>query len=436
MMTSSLPDHPPVSRLIAAGGAVVAVGFGGFLLWSLMAPLADGAVAEGRVTVESEHKTVAHPQGGVIAELLVREGETVVQGQPLLRLDTLESQAEVQSLDQQHLYLLAQEARLVAARKGDTTLHFPEGVLEAARTDPKVAETLEAQRTLHASQNEAFLSQIRGLAQRIEQQRVQIASLRESLAARERQGTSLRAEIKDIRGLVAKGLAPRPRLAGLERDLAENDALRQQIKGQIAGADEVITETRLQLDTLGRDRKRGIDDELAKVQEQRARVADQLTTARARLTRHEVAAPEAGVVLNLRFVNRGGVIPAGAPILDLVPVGDDLTIDVRVRPNDIDAVRPGLKALVRMVALHQRVTPLLEGEVIRISPDVLKDPMTGQPYYSTRIRVAETELVPIGGRDALHPGMPVEVRIVTGERTMFSFLMAPITEAGFRAFRQ
>ncbi len=430
----NLPERPPVRRTLLVGAATVVLGLGGFLIWAATAPLSSAALAPGIVKVDGNRKTVQHLEGGIIAELLVREGQRVAFGQPLLRLDNLEARALHQTLDGQTVALQAQEARLLAERDGLADLLFP-AELEARRGEPRVAETLEGQARIFESRKAILDGQIGVVDQRIAQLRAQIAALEAQLVAGAEQLAFIREEIAGVNELVAKGLERRPRLLALRRTAAHIAGQQGDLQGRIAQAREGIAEAELQIINLRKARVEEASMELREVQTRRLELVERLPAAAAAVGRREVTAPQAGVVLNLRHHTVGGVVAPGQPILDLVPEHEPLIIEARVSPGDIDQVRAGLSAKVVLPAFKQRTTPQLEGGVVRVSADVLSDERTGRTYYTAQVAVEPRELERLPGI-TLQPGMPAEVIIESEARTLLDYLIQPITDSFRHAFRE
>jgi HlyD family type I secretion membrane fusion protein len=431
---SSVPEKPPVRRAVLAGVALMAVGVGGFSAWATIAPLSSAAISPGIIRVDSNRKTVQHLEGGIIAELLVREGDRVVAGQVMLRLDDLVSRSLRGMLEGQYLALRAQETRLIAERDGLNLLTFPPE-LEGTRGRAEVVEILAGQERIFDSGRALVAGQVDVLRQRIAQLQAQIDALEAQLAAGEEQMALIREEVASVEELVAKGLERKPRLLALERNVAYLTGVQGDFRGRIAQAREAIAEAELQILNLQRARVDKAAAELRDVQTRRAEIQERYRAADVHLVRREVLAPQAGRVLKLRYFAPGGVIPPGGEILDIVPEDDRLIVEARVSPTDIDVVHEGLSARVVLPAYKSRVTPQVKGEVTRVSADVLADERSGEPYYLARIEIDELELARID-RVRLYPGMPAEAFIVTGERTVLEYLIQPVTESFRRAFRE
>lgn len=428
------PLEPPVGRAVLAGLLALGLGLGGFGLWAAEAPLASAAIAPGAVAVDTHRKVVQHLEGGIIAELLVREGDRVAAGQVLLRLDDLEAKSLHALAEGEYLALRAAEVRLAAERDDAAALAFP-AELETRRGRPEVAEILAGQARIFASGRDALAGQVGVLEQRIAQLRAQIAALRAQLAAGDDQLALIEEEAAAIRELVEKGLERKPRLLALERQAAQLRGQQGDYTNRIAQAQEAIAEAELEILNARRQRVERAAVELREVGTRRAELQERLAAAAVRLTRREVAAPQDGTVLNLRYHTVGGVVPPGGDILDLVPEGDSLIVEARVSPTDIDTVRAGQTAQVALTAFGGRSTPQLKATVLHVSADALADPQTGQSFFLARLAVDAEQLQRLDGVH-LAPGMPAEAFIETGSRTMLDYLVQPLTDSFRRAFRE
>jgi HlyD family secretion protein len=436
----ALPHHrtpatrPRTGGLIVSGVAVILLFFGGLGSWAALAPLASAAIAPGTVTVDSNRKTVQHLDGGIIAELRVRNGDRVRAGQVLLRLQDVESRAAYDLLKGQRLALLARQARLVAERDGRAEMAVP-AELAQARSEPQAEEILDGQRRILVSRNQVIAGQGAVLEQRIRQYEAEIASLDAQAESGKLQLRLIGEERQGIAQLVRKGLEKKSRLLALEREAARLTGMQGDYQGRITRARQGIAETRMEMLSLQQQRDAETVAELREVEDALAKLSEEMRMAEARLGRTEILAPQDGLVLDLRYFTTGGVIEPGAPILDIVPDGENLVVEAQLDPSNIDEVRAGLSAQVRLTAFKQRTTPTLPGVVTQVSADALTDQRSGKSYYSARVEIASAELAQLRGV-ALYPGMPVEVMIATGERTALDYLMSPVADSFAHAFRE
>jgi HlyD family secretion protein len=403
--------------------------------WSTFAPLESAAIAVGTVESESSRKTIQHLEGGIIREILVADGDLVHSGQTLISLEDTKASAEVESLKGQLWDAVAREARLVAEQRGDELLSFPPELEKASRESTSVAPVLSGQQNIFETRRLVYQSQIAVNREKRLQVEKEIEGLRAQASAATRRVGIVRDEAATVATLVEKGLERRPRLLNLEREAADIEGRRGEITAQISRAEQVISESQTTLLKLENDRQNEISQSLREVQNQIFQIRERLQAANDQLSRTAVKAPEDGVVTDLKVHTPGGVIGAGAPLMDLVPRQDRLIVTARVRPEDIDVVRPGLEADVNLLPYNQRRVAPLHGTVTRVSADRLLDKRTDQPYYATKIRVQDP---PAAGHDAIKiiPGMPAQVFIKTGRGTVALYALKPLLDSFNNAFRE
>jgi HlyD family type I secretion membrane fusion protein len=426
--------YPRVRGLVLAGAGACALLFGGFGTWAALAPLSSAAMAPGVVKVDTNRKTVQHLDGGIIAELLVRDGDRVIKGQVIARLDDIDANSDRDALRAQVDSLAAREARLIAQRDGARSIDFPAALL-ARKQDAKILAILSGQEKIFKDQASAISSQIEVWQSRAEQSVVQITSQKEQIVSLDNQEKLIGEELKDAKTLLAKGFERKPRVLRLEREMETVTASLSMARGKIAELTEQMAEADLQIMTLKTTRAREVSEELRDVQTTKVELEERLSKAVAKLGRREVAAPDDGVVMNLRYFTIGAVVPPGGPILDLVPDQDKLVIEARIQPLDIDVVHADMPASVRLVAFKQRVTPTLEGHVTRVSADSMTDEHSGQMYFLATVEVDAKELARAPNLK-LYPGMPATVAIITGERSLLDYIVQPIGESFAGAMRE
>lgn len=413
----------PIERgPLLTGVAIIGAVFLGFGTWAGTAPLSSAAIAPGEVRADSHRKTLKHLEGGVIDHILARNGQHVAAGQVLVRLNPAKARSELAQLRRERDTLLARQARLEAERTGAATFAPPPGQSSA---DPVVA----AEKQVLVTTRQAIRSQQAVLARARDAARVEEGAARAALAALDRQRELVRADMEAVAPLVAKGLERRPRLRALEREAVKVDSERAQARSRIAKARQDHVTAGLQMDDVASQREAQAATELQEVNARLADLAQRLPAAEDVLRRTDITAPVAGVVTELRHFTPGAVLSPGEAVLDLVPEGDQLVINARVQPQDIDQVHPGLSAEIRLPAFHQRRMPPLEGTVVDVSADTLVQDDTGQPYYAATVRVDARGL-------PLLPGMPAETLILTGRRTALQYMLEPVTDGFRRAFRE
>ena len=424
----------PRARAPLLIGAFAMIGcFGGFMAWAILAPLAEAAIAPGMVKVEGTRRTLHHLEGGLVREILVRNGDEVRAGQVVVRLDDVQSGATVQAALAQRAALRAQQARLAAELARAPSIAFPAELAQSA--DPRVTEALGGQRALFRARQASLESQLAVLAHRRDQALGTIASAEGQVAAAGRQLTLLSQEEAMRRDLVRQGLARVPELLALQRALAGVEGSMADYQGQIRRAGSVMQEAESQVQAVLDQRQQEAGAEARDVASRLAEAEERLNQATDISTRREILAPEDGTVVDLRVFNLGAVLRPGDPVMDLVPRRDRLVAEVNVLPTDIDMVFPGLRAEVRLPAFRQRLVPLLHGEVSFVAADVTTDPQTRMTHYRAQIRIDQEQLASLPSV-FLAPGMPVEAHILLGRRSFWHYVTQPMRDSFDRAFKE
>ncbi|QSR33878.1 hemolysin secretion protein D [Marinobacterium iners] len=415
-------------RLI--GLLILFVTFGMFGTWAAVAPLDSAALAPGVVTVKTYRKTIQHLEGGIVNEIMVRDGDQVTAGEVLLVLDDTQTQAELGIVKGQMIAALAQEARLQAERDGREEIAFPDSF---ARNDPRVEEAVLSESQVFTARMNSHLGEIGVLEQRMTQIDEQVRGLQAIIRSKDELMKSYRDEVRDLSELLSDGFVDKQRLRDLERRVSELEGEMADNRSNIAQAKMRRGETELQILQLKKDFHTEVVNQLSEVQSKLFDLRERERALTDRVERTVVRAPEAGMVLGMKVHTVGGVVRSGDPILDIVPAASDLIIEAQVSPIDIDRVSIGKLADVRFSAFKQATTPVIEGEVTHISADRLTNEETGMPYYLARVELTNKgrELL---GPLLLIPGMPAEVLINTGERTLLEYLVQPATNAFARSF--
>ena len=404
-------------------------------IWAATAPLSGAVIAPGVVSPESSRKTVQHLEGGIIRELKVREGQRVKANELLVIMENVSAQSEVGALTRRLRVLVATEARLRAERTGSATIDFSHPSL-SDRTNPDVQASIEAEINQFQTRRENAINRTAILNQRIAQLDKQIDGFRRQLQGVMQQFVLIKEEIEGVDELYKKGLARKPRLLALQRSEAQLRGSEGELVARVARTEEAIGETKLQIINMKIEHQEEINQQLSGVRGTRSELEEQIRTSLDRLRRTEIRAPVTGTVLSLRYKTTGGVIRPGEPILDLVPLDGELVIEARVATNDGDNVQSGQNAYIVFPSFSQRNLKRISGKVERISPDTLEDNRSGERYYSARVTVDRRRLHEIAPEIELAPGMPAEVFIETGERTMLEYLMQPFLQSVERAFRE
>jgi HlyD family secretion protein/epimerase transport system membrane fusion protein len=357
-------------------------------------------------------------------------------GDPLIVLEDVQARAGFDVLQARFHTLVATQARLLAEQAGAATVVFPDSLIRAATDDPTALEAMVAQRAMFDARAQALADRKAILGRRIEQLREEIAGLEAQIRADSRQIELIDEEIEGVEQLYRKGLERKARLLALERTRADIEGNRAERRARIARAEQAIGETDLQ--TIAQDTAmlEAANEEASRVQSELAEVEQRLVASRDVLERTLIPAPTGGTVVGLRFRTRGGVIRPGEPILEIVPRDEELLVDARIAPTDIDVVRAGLPARIVLPAFEQRHMPLIEGTVRRVAADAMTDAESGQRFFAVQVEVDGARLAALGPEIRLAPGMPAEVYITTGERTLLDYLLSPLYASLRRAFRE
>lgn len=434
--TAPLPAAPPKPQglrgSLLAGALAVTLGLGGTAAFLALVPVAAAVVAPGVVAAEGDRKKLQHPDGGIIREIAVREGQAVTAGQVLFRLEPLRAEVDLAILDGQVAAAAALEARLAAERDGADAPTFPTA---PAGAEDAAGRAEAGQRAQFAERRASLAGQAAVLEARVRQAEQQAAGHRQERAAAEAQLSVIDKELADTRGLLEKGLALRTRVLALERERARLAGLSGQALAATARAEAAADEARRSLDQLRQGFAERVADELAAARERLAELRERARVARDALARVEVRAPADGVVQALAVSTLGEVVQPGAVLLEVAPAGVGLVVSARVRPQDADGLAPGMAASLRFPALPARTTPVADGVLDSVSRDRLVDPATGEPYFLVRARVADGALPPALA-SGLVAGMPAEVVIPTEERTLASYLLRPLGDALARGLRE
>jgi len=428
------PERPPVGRPLLAAAIIILVFFGGFGAWAVLAPLDSAALAPGRVTVASNRKTVQHLEGGIVKELLVKEGDAVAGDQVLIKLDDTQARARLDLLYSRYDKLLATEARLETEQASAAEIVFPES-LTSRRHQPQVAKILDAEKALFEARQRSTEGRIHIFHKRIAQLHKEISGLAAQVAAEDEQLVIIEDERASFEVLFKKGVVGKARLLRLKREAAKLKGERGDHLSQITQARQRIGETELEIIDLKNSMLNQVVSGLRDTQAELVDVSERLKAAEDILVRTDIRAPQAGVVMGLNVHTEAGVIAPRQHLLDIVPEDDTLVIEAQVTPNDIDVVYAGLSAQVRLTAFKQRNTPLLDGNLTRVSADSFTDERSGASYFLARITIDAAELKKLDGRE-LYPGMGAEVMIKTGKRTTMDYILAPLTDSLRRAFRE
>jgi HlyD family secretion protein len=423
-----------------AGALVMAMVLMGFGVWGNTAPIAGAVVASGVFVVTGQNKIIQHLEGGMIREIFVREGDTVEAGQLLLELDDTAARAELQRLFLRRIRLTAIDARLQAEMKEENEVTWPSEVAQWMASTPEVKEIVGSQQMTFTARRNNLNSDIKSIQESINALEERIQGSRVQLDAVRRQIVLLDEEIVTKDRLVQAGLVRKPELMVLQRSKANLEGEVGRIIGDIGDAKERIARALEQINGVRKTAIKTAVEQMHEIRGELADVRERMLTAKGVLDRVRVTAPVSGVVVKLRYHTRGGVVEAGKNIMELLPLKDELIIEARLRPQDIDSVKHGQTAMVRLTALNQRITPMVSADVIYLSADTLADEKKSQQVGPTDIYIVRVKLNSEESRDipgfSPTPGMPAEVYIKTSERTFFQYIVRPIHDSMMRAFRE
>jgi HlyD family secretion protein len=409
---------------------LVAVVVGGG--WFVFVPLAGAVVVPGNLVVQSNVKTIQHPTGGVVAEIKVQNGGRVKAGDLLVRLDKTQAETSLQVVDKQLDETRAREARLIAERDDRDVIDFPKELTKRS-SDETVKSLIASEDTQFKARLSTRQSQKDVLQSRIAQLTEEISGLEAQIDSKAKQIELISGELTGVQDLYDKHLVPLTRLTALQRDAARIEGERGQLTSSIAETKSKIGEAQLQIIRTDQDFRADVVKQLSEVQSKEAELVERSVAAHDLLDRIEMRAPTAGTVTQLSVHTIGGVIKAGETIMEIVPDTDDLQIEAHVQPKDIDHVKTGQKAFVRLTAFNQRTTPQVNGNVSYVSADIAHDQQSNTSAYTIRVVLPEDERRRLNGQQ-LVPGMPAEVFVQTGSRSMMSYVLEPIRDQMRRAF--
>jgi HlyD family secretion protein len=419
---------------LIVGLAIVVVLAGGLGGWASTAQISGALIAPGSVVVESNVKKVQHPTGGVVGEVRARDGDVVKTGDIVVRLDDTVTKASLAIVTKNLDGLWARAARLEAEQRGLDSIIFPKMLLDRA-ADPDVKTVIASETKLFEVRVTGRAGQKAQLRERVTQLNEEIAGLTAQEKAKDKEIALVEKELVGVRELYEKHLVQISRLTVLERDAARLAGERAQYIASRAQAKGKITETELQIIQVDKDMVSEVSKDLRETNDKIGEFVERKVTAEDQLRRVDIRAPQDGMVLQSTVHTVGGVITAGDAIMMIVPQADDLQVEAKVNPQDIDKLQIGQKTLLRLSAFNQRTTPELNGVVTRVSPDVTTDQRTGQSYYTIRVSLPAAEIARLGDVKLI-PGMPVEAFVQTGDRTMMSYLIKPLSDQLMRSFRE
>ncbi|MFA7270551.1 MAG: HlyD family type I secretion periplasmic adaptor subunit [Sterolibacterium sp.] len=401
---------------------VLGFGFGGFLLWAGLAPLDEGVPTQGMVTIDTKRKAVQHLSGGIVKQVMVKEGQSVKQGDPLLSIDDAVSLANYESVRQHYLTLRAMEGRLLAEQSAQVKINFHPDLLQAGG-DSYLRQTMNNQVQLFQSRRMALQAEMDAMEESIQGQEASIQGAEGMLRARTRQLEFIQEELKGVRDLVKEGYAPRNKQLELERTAAEAMGAIADLQGKILRGRRDIAEMKLRDVQHHQEYRKEVDTQLADVRREVQADAEKYKAVTQELGRTVIRAPSEGQVVGLAVQTVGAVVGPGQKLMDIVPRNEALLLEARVPPHLIDKVRAGLEVDVRFSSFAHSPSLVVQGKLESISSDLIIEPQTA--YYLARVSITPEGMTVLGNRQ-MQAGMPAEVVIKTGERTVLTYLLHPL----------
>lgn len=406
-----------------------------FGIWAFFSPIESAAVAQGKVAVDTNRKSIQHLRGGRIREILVKEGDFVTKGAPLVQLDDTEEKIDFAALQKEQFQLLATKARLEAILNQNSTIEFPESLLQN-QNNPAAQEVMLREKMHFQNHNQFIEDQISILERHIHKQLSIIASAKKREEHETGQLDLVRQEEEEVKKLREENLVSLPRLLGLQREGKRLEGSTEALEGTIQEARKEILRANVEKQATLSKSLKDSSVELADLVKRLFEVEGKMDVLKDTLSHSLITSPIDGSIVNLRYHTIGGVVKPGDVIMDIVPINDRMIVEAQVNPLDIDVVHPGLKAKVDFLPyVKQRNVPIMNGSVTIVSADVFTDEKTGHSYYRVYIEIPSSELEK-AANVKLYPGMPAQVMIINDKRTPFEYFLSPITKSFNRAFRE
>lgn len=403
---------------------VLGLCFGGFLLWAGLAPLDEGVATPAMVALDTKRKAVQHPQGGIVSEVLVKEGQFVKKDAPLLRLDDAALQANFEAVRQHYWTSRAMEGRLTTEQSDAVKISFHPDLL--GKDDPLIKQTIDNQQQLFQSRRQAKAADLQAMQQSIRGQLASTQGYEGMLKNRNAQQAFIQEDLKGLRDMVKEGYAPRSRLLEMERMATESMGAIAELQGNILRSRAAIAEIEMRAIQRTQEFRKEVDSQLIEVRREVQADAEKYKAVAEEMGRTVIRAPAEGQVVGLAVQTVGGVIGSGQKLMDIVPGNETLLLEARISPNLIDRVRPGLETDVRFSSFAHSPSLVVQGKVESVSSDLITEPQQ-LPFYLARVSVTAEGMRQLGSRQ-LQAGMPAEVVIKTGERTVLTYLLHPLTK--------
>jgi membrane fusion protein, protease secretion system len=421
---SAASAYGDTRRASQVGLWALALGFGGFVLWAALAPLDEGVAAPGLISIDTHRKAVQHLSGGLVKQVLVREGQVVKEGQVVMKLDEAAARASFEATRQRYMSLHAVQGRLVAEQVNSNKISFHPELVEAGQ-DPMIKGLMLTQEQLLAARRGNVRADLQSLREQIQGQEESITAYMSMLGSRKNQLALLNEELKHTRELVAEGYAPRNRQLELERSVADIHAALADLQGNIMRGQRNIADLRNRLVSRQQEYRKDVEQQMAEVKAQVQAEAEKFRALKDDLARTDVKSPAAGQVVGLQVQTPGAVVQPGQKLMDVVPTNEPLLLEARVQPNFIDRLHAGLPVDIRFASFAHTPTLVVDGQVISVSNDLITDQATNQSFYLARVAVTPEGMKKLGSRQ-LQAGMPTEVIFRTGERSLLTYLLGPL----------
>lgn len=423
--TRLIEGAPPAGRAARIGKRAMLLGLAGLLSWAAFAPLDEGVPSPGMVVVDTKRKAVQHLTGGVVKQVLVREGELVKEGQTLIRLDAAAARANFETVRQRYLGLRAEQGRLVAEQSGSAVITLHPDLRDAA-SDPLIGTQIQTQTQLLQSRRMALQADVQVFEEGIRGQEGLLTSYDGMQTSRRQQLALLTEELKSTRQLAQEGFVPRNKQWELERAVAETETALAELAGNVLRARHAVAELRQRVQARQQEYRKEVEHQLTEVTRDVQADAEKFAAARDDLQRVDLKSPVAGQVVGLAVQSVGAVVQPGQKLLDVVPANETLLLEAQIAPHLIDRVHVGLPTDVRFSGFAHSPQLVVKAQVQSVSGDILVPQNNGAPYYLARVAVLPEGMKQLGQR-VLQPGMPVEVVIRTGERSVLSYLLGPVS---------
>jgi HlyD family secretion protein len=435
MQTKRLGARPAMQRQVTTGLAAIAVLGGTATAWASLAKLEIAIVAPGVLVVEGNVKKVQHPTGGVVGQLLVKEGQRVKAGDLLLSLDDTLTKSQLGIVDNDLTAFRIRQARLAAERDDAKAMDVPADLVEIAKRDANIRKVLDSERRLMETRRTGRTGQKGQLAERIDQLKQEILGTQEQLDAASTTLKLAKSELATQQDLLKRGLTQLQRVTTLEREVTRTVGQIGELSAKIPQLKGKITETSLQITQVDRDTATEVQKELREAETKITELSERRVAALDQLKKIDVRAPNAGVVHQLTANTVGGVITPNDMLMLIVPEDGRLEVEVQVNPQDRDQITTGMPARVRFTAFNRNTTPEVYGKLVRIGDDRSKEQQTGRPYFAGAVSFTPDQLAPLGSLQ-LVAGMPAEVYVLTGERTFASYLIKPFSDFFKRGLKE